>query len=228
MNERLCPITGELLPVTDPGRIVSQTACNRLRVATSDLTGLMGVIDALIAGEGHTHAHGSGGVAGPRAPLSLAVLDRVDDWRDAIDVWAGELLGFVRPGMGRRPGDWRAAQAIFTQFSDRCGYWTQQWQGQTQLTGAMCIDEVTFAIQQLEAIASPRETVTVELSKDEAIARLEGVSLTVREACQAAGLIVGRQLPPDTVYKWEARGKIVSTGNPRRFPVVELIALMEG
>ena len=26
MNERLCPITGELLPVTDPGRIVSQTA----------------------------------------------------------------------------------------------------------------------------------------------------------------------------------------------------------
>lgn len=57
MNERLCPITGELLPVTDPGRIVSQTACNRLRVATSDLTGLMGVIDALIAGEGHTHTH---------------------------------------------------------------------------------------------------------------------------------------------------------------------------
>ena len=29
MNERLCPITGELLPVTDPCRIVSQTACNR-------------------------------------------------------------------------------------------------------------------------------------------------------------------------------------------------------
>ena len=69
MNERLCPITGELLPVTDPGRIVSQTACNRLRVATSDLTGLMGVIDALIAGEGHTHAHGSGGVARTRAGL---------------------------------------------------------------------------------------------------------------------------------------------------------------
>ena len=48
MDTRLCPVTGEPLPVTDPGRIVSQTACNRLRVATSDLAVVRGITMLLV------------------------------------------------------------------------------------------------------------------------------------------------------------------------------------
>lgn len=224
---RVCPITGEPLPLTDPGRIVSQAACNRLRGATNDLAELMETIDEMIAGAGRKPAGGGSHVSGPRAPLNLGLLDAVSDWRDTIDLWASELLAYVRPGVRYRPGDWRTAEVIFQQYASRCSHWTQTWGDTVQETGAMCIDETIDAIRHLDRIANPRETLTQELSRDEAMAKLADVTLTIRSACETIRLLTGRELPTSTVRSWEHRGKITGQGSPKRYPISQLIQLAD-
>lgn len=225
----ICPITGEPLPVSDPGRIVSRTACRKLKVACSNLMDLMSVVDQLVAGEGRAHENvGGGHVSGPRAPLNLTILDAASDWRDTIDLWATELLRYVHPGLRRLPGDWRSAQQILTRYAERCAYWTETWGEQVQPTGAMCIDETIDAIRHLDQIANPRETLTQELTRDEAMAKLADVTLTIRSACETIRLLTGKTLPAATVRKWEQRGKIVGQGSPKRYPISQLIQLADG
>lgn len=222
----ICPITGEPLPVSDPGRIVSRTACRKLKVACSNLTDLMSVVDQLVAGEGRAHENvGGGHVGGPRAPLNLTILDAASDWRDTIDLWATELLRYVHPGMRRLPGDWRSAQQILTRYAERCAYWTETWGEQIQPTGAMCIDEVMEAVKRLEWIVNPREAEVVEVTTDEAVERLSAEAMTIRAACEVVRLMTGKVLPSSTVRSWERRGKIAAVGDPKRYPVMELVRL---
>jgi hypothetical protein len=185
----------------------------------------METIDEMIAGAGRKPAVGGSHVSGPRAPLNLGLLDAVSDWRDTIDLWAAELLAYVRPGVRYRPGDWRAAEAIFQQYANQCSHWTQTWGGVVQDTGAMCIDETIDAIRHLDQIANPRETLTQELTRDEAIDKLADVTLTIRSACETIRLLTGRELPTSTVRSWEHRGKIVGQGSPKRYPISQLIQL---
>lgn len=225
-DARLCPITDEPLPVTDPGRIASNTACNQLRAATNNLADLMATIDQMIAGAGRKHdSNGNTHVAGPSAPLNLTMLEKADEWRDVIDLWATELLRHAQPGMARRPGDWTSAQAIFNQHAHSCGHWTQQWNGQTQPTGAMCIDEVLDAVRRLEQLANPKEPATNELTTTDALTQLDGISLTIRNACQVITILTGQPLNPSTVRSWEHRGHITANGNPKMYPILDLYRL---
>lgn len=223
MTERYCPITGEPLPLTDPGRVVSQAACNQLRVAASNLADIMHTLDQMLQ-PGATPTSGGGGHTTPasRPPLNLGLLATIDDDRDTIDIWANNLAQHVIPGFRYRPGDWHTIQAILTQYADKCGHW--QYQG--TLPGVHCIQRVTAAIRRLEAITSPPEHPPLtRIEQDAARERIAHARLTIGPATQTVQLITGRALPRHTVYSWERRGKISGTGQPKRYLVQELLDL---
>lgn len=216
-----CPVTGEPLPLTDPGRAVSQTACNQLRVAASNLADIMTILDLMIQGTGSDHTT-TRTAPGSKPPLNLGLLAKIDDDRDTIDVWANNLAQHVNPNLRYRPGDWQAIQAVFTQYADKCSHWRH---GDIN-PGALCIERVTAAIQRLERIAFPRQEHKMnEFERLTAKVQLEQLELQIEPAREAVRLLTGRKLSRDTVYSWERRGKIKSVGDPKRFRVRDLLEL---
>lgn len=216
---RECPITFEPLPLDDQKRIVSQTACNQLRVAVSNLADIMSIIDQMIAGAGRpnstTHTQ-----PGSKPPLNIGLLSTIDDDRDTIDIWANNLAQHVNPNLRYRPGDWATIQAILTQYADKCGHWTY---GDTK-PGVLCIQRVTAAIARLERIAFPPEQRQLtELERLAAEDRLKDTTLTIGPACEAVRLITGIDIKPSRVRKWKQRGQIDSIGEPPRYRIASLL-----
>ena len=207
VESRFCPINGDLLPPRDPGRIVSQRACEQLIAATNSLPELMQTVFEVLSGAGRQRAGGGGTVAGPRAPLNVSLLDEVSDLRDTVDVWASALMQYALPGSMRRAEDWVNARVVFRRFAVACGHWTESWQGKRQDTGVMCVEEVLYAVRRLDSIVNPREVETRELSSEEAEESVRGLWLTVRAACDTVRSLTGADLKPDTVRKWDRRGK---------------------
>ena len=76
----------------------------------------------------------------------------------------------------------------------------------------MCIDEVLDAVRRLEQLANPKEPATIELTITDALTQLDGISLTIRNACQVVTILTGQPLKPSTVRSWEHRGHITANG----------------
>lgn len=220
---RICPITAEPLPPAEPGRILSKTACSRLRNAADGLAELMATINQMIAGNGRPKPEVPirARATFPPAPLNLHVLAAIDDARDTLDIWANNLAQHANPSLRYTPGDWQAVQAIFTTYANLCAF----WQHDNVEAGRLCVERVCEAIRHLQQIASPKEDAPMTArERDYATETLKSRAMPITPAIEAVRLLTGVKLNRQTIYSWERRGHITSRGTPKRFQVGELLS----
>ena len=208
-----CPITGEPLP--DPGQTVSRTALQNFRNRTNNIVGLMRDLDRRLAGEATpTRAVPTPAPPGSRPPLNISLLAAIDDHRDTVETWAFHVMQHLKP-MFRFPCGhaWNTIEAIYQQHATALAQWEQ---------APAMIDEVTHSLNTLERyaghVAPAQILATVEDLPDK--------QLTIGNAVAAIRLATGKHLPKQTVYSWERRGKIKSSGDPKRYSMRDLLALV--
>lgn len=227
-----CPITGK--PLTMPGAIIHPDAAQMLTVKTNNLIELVDLYYARLEGRS-AHNEGRAPIGESRAPLSLGILDACSNHLDTIEAWAAHILTMVNPSARMRPGDWRMVEAIYQRHvpqrrsGDRKACFTK-WEWAPD-----CITQVDHAINALRLAlgvtgpppphVDPADMASVE-DREEQRAHLSTLHLPARQAALVIHHMTGKNLPVSTIYWWEQRGKIKGSGDPKRYPVADLEALI--
>lgn len=207
-----CPITGQ--PLYEPGMTVHPDALITLRTQTNNLVGLMETLDERLAGAGRPErAVRTSHMPGSKPPLSVGLLDAIDDHRDTIEAWAWNIMQHVNPSFRfPRLHDWGLVQAVYQQHLRSLTTW--------EYAPAMC-DELTDALTRLNRIIDPTDQTPAHTTED-----LPDRTMTMTPAIQAVQLLTGKPLPRHTVYSWERRGHLVSTGDPKQYSIRDLLTLL--
>ena len=208
-----CPITGEPLP--DPGQTVSRKALIDFRNRTNNIAGLMCDLDRRLAGEATpTRAIPTPAPPGSRPPLNLSILAAIDDHRDTVEAWAFHVMQHVSPAFRfPRPHAWNTIEAVYQQHALGLAQW--------EYSPAM-IDEVEYSLKVLEKYAGHTMPAKILATVED----LPDKHLTIGTAVAAVKLATGKHLPKQTVYSWERRGKIKSSGDPKRYSMRDLLTLV--
>lgn len=208
-----CPITGE--PLLNPGQTISHTALQQLRNATNDLAGLMQLLDCRLAGEGTperaVHVHS---IPSSKPPISLGLLDAVDDHRDTIEAWAWNIMQHVNPSYRLpRLHDWHTIEQIYQQHLLSLTTWEY---------APNMYDELTDALTRLNHVINPTPQAATPIDPNELTNRY----LTTDNCRTALKLHWNIDLPTATIRSWKHRGHITPDAHGR-YLLADLLALQQ-
>lgn len=213
MSTPTCPITGE--PLLNPGQTVSKTALLELRTKTNDVAELMRRIDQRLAGAGrpervvHTRS-----VPASKPPLSLGLLDVVDEHRDTVEAWAWNIMQHLKPAWRMpRSHDWHLVEAIYQQHLESLSQW--------EYAPAM-VDEVTDAMRHLTRLDEPAP---IQADPED----IAGRYLQIGNVCDVIKFYWGIEPNRSTIRTWIERGKLKPTSHePPRYLVRDVLRLAQG
>lgn len=213
-SSNVCPITGE--PFTMPGQTVALSALVVLKTETNDIVNLMALLDQRLAGEDRpTRDVETHSVPSSRPPINIPLLAAIDDHRDTIRGWALDIMAHVNPSWRMPAGhQWATVEAIYEQHLPKLAQWEY---------APLMVRQLEDALDALKRLAGLIEPPTF---KNVTIDDLPDKKLTAVVAANAVQHITGRPFSRSNLYNWERAGKLEAYGDPKKYSMRDILALI--